>query len=128
MIKKIILISFKDTYPSSLVDNFLSKSIKTLIFKHKENYISMLLETPKSYVYCEKFYNQSYPVLALSIEIFKDQKYKKFNFNQLRMVITNQFYDEYFNEKLLTNFLKKNKVYYHRWHENGSTINTSSSL
>ena len=122
------MISFKDTYPSSLVDNFLSKSIKTLIFKHKENYISMLLETSKSYVYCEKFYNKSYPVLALSIEIFKDQKYKKFNFNQLRMVITNQFYDEYFNEKLLTNFLKKNKVYYHRWHENGSTINTSSSL
>jgi len=43
------------------------------------------------------------------------------------MVITSQFYDEYFDETYLTNFLKKNKIYYHRWHQKGGVINTSST-
>ena len=87
----------------------------------------MLFEIPGAYIYGEKFYNQSYLISSLSIKIFKEQKYKSLNFNQFKMIITNQFYDEYFDELLLTNFLKKNKIYYHRWHQKGGVINTSSS-
>lgn len=87
----------------------------------------MLLELPDSYVYCEKFYDGSYLVSSLSIKIFKEQKFKSLNFNQYRMIITNQFYDEYFDELYLTKFLKKNKIYYHRWHQTGGVINTSST-
>ena len=87
----------------------------------------MLLDTPEAYVYGEKFYDQSYLISSLSIKIFKQQKHKSLNFNQFRMVITNQFYDEYFDENYLTNFLKKNKIYYHRWHQKGGVINTSST-
>ncbi len=58
----------------------------------------MLLDTPEAYVYGEKFYDQSYLISSLSIKIFKQQKHKSLNFNQFRMVITNQFYDEYFDD------------------------------
>lgn len=87
----------------------------------------MLLDTPEAYVYGEKFYDQSHLISSLSIKIFKKQKHKSLNFNQFRMVITNQFYDEYFDENYLTNFLRKNKIYYHRWHQKGGVINTSST-
>lgn len=87
----------------------------------------MLLELADSYVYREKFYDDSYLISSLSIKIFKEQKFKSLNFNQYRMIITNQFYDEYFDELYLTKFLKKNKIYYHRWHQRGGIINTSST-
>ena len=110
-----------------LVDIFISQSLKKIIFKFKKDYINMLLELPDFYVYCEKFYDGSYLVSSLSIKIFKEQKFKSLNFNQYRMIITNQFYDEYFDELYLTKFLKKNKIYYHRWHQMGGVINTSST-
>jgi hypothetical protein len=110
-----------------LINTFISEATKKLIFKFKKDYISMLLDTPEAYVYGEKFYDQSYLISSLSIKIFKQQKHKSLNFNQFRMVITNQFYDEYFDETYLTNFLKKNKIYYHRWHQKGGVINTSST-
>ena len=86
----------------------------------------MLLDTPEAYVYGEKFYDQSYLISSLSIKIFKQQKHKSLNFNQFRMVIANQFYDEYFDELYLTKFLKKNRIYYHRWHQVGGVFNSSS--
>ena len=43
----------------------------------------MLLDTPEAYVYGEKFYDQSYLISSLSIKIFKQQKYKSLNFNQI---------------------------------------------
>ena len=68
----------------------------------------MLLDTPEAYVYGEKFYDQSYLISSLSIKIFKQQKHKSLNFNQFRMVITNQFYDEYFDEAV-TEILNERK-------------------
>ena len=94
-----------------LINTFISKATKKLIFKFKKDYISILLDTPEAYVYGEKFYDQTYLISSLSIKIFKQQKRKSLNFNQFRMVITNQFYDEYFNETYLTSFLKKKCVF-----------------
>ena len=110
----------------NLVDIFLSKSSKLLIFTHKENYISMLIETEDSYVYGEKYYENGYLRSALSIKIFKKQKFKSLNFNQIRMLVTNQFYDDTFDELNLTKFLRKNRVHYHRWLEKDGIINTST--
>ena len=110
----------------NLVDIFLSKSLKLLIFTHKENYISMLIEIDDSYVYGEKYYENGYLSSALSIKIFKKQKFKSLNFNQIRMLVTNQFYDDTFDELNLTKFLKKNRIYYHRWLEKDGIINTST--
>ena len=105
--------------------NFLSKSLKLLIFTRKENYISMLIETEESYVYGEKYYENGYLSSALSIEIFKKQKFKSLNFNQIRMLVTNQFYDDTFDELYLTKYLRKNRIDYHRWLEKEGVINTS---
>ena len=110
-----------------LVNTFIAQALKKIILKFKKDYISLLIETEKAYVYCEKYYYDNYITSSLSIKIFKQQNYKSLNFNQFRMVIANQFYDEYFDELYLTNFLKKNRIYYHRWHQIGGVINTSSS-
>ena len=110
-----------------LVNTFIAEGTKKIIFKFKKDYISLLMETEKAYVYCEKYYDDNYITSSLSIEIFKQQNHKSLNFNQFRMVIANQFYDEYFDELYLTKFLKKNRIYYHRWHQIGGVINTSST-
>ena len=85
----------------------------------------MLIETEESYVYGEKYYENGYLSSTLSIEIFKKQKFKSLNFNQIRMLITNQFYEYTFDELNLTKFLRKNKINYHRWMEKDGVINTS---
>jgi hypothetical protein len=109
-----------------IVNNYIAEATKKIIFKFKKDYISLLVETKKAYVYCEKYYDENYVTSSLSIEIFKEQNHKSLNFNQFRMVIANQFYGEYFDELYLTKFLKRNRIYYHRWHQVGGVFNTSS--
>ena len=57
----------------NLVDIFLSKSLKLLIFTHKENYISMLIETEDSYVYGEKYYENGLIETPFGRKIFNFQ-------------------------------------------------------
>ena len=41
------------------------------------------------------------------------------------MLVTNQFYDDTFDELYLTKYLRKNRVDYHRWLEKDGIINTN---
>ena len=86
----------------------------------------MLIETKDAYIYGEKHYKEKKLISSLSIEIFKKQKFKSLNFNQIRMLIANQFYIDTFDEIKLTKYLRKVKVNYHRWLEKGCIINTST--
>ena len=109
----------------NMVDYNLKKSTDLKILNVNYNYISMLIVTNKSYVYAEKYYKDAQLQSCLTFEIFKKQKFKSLNFNQIRMLVTNQFYDDSFDELYLTKYLRKNRIDYHRWYEKDDIINTS---
>ena len=58
----------------NIVDCNLEKSTDLKILNFNSNYISMLIVTEKSYVYAEKYYENSELQSCLTIEIFKEQR------------------------------------------------------
>ena len=113
----------------NMVDCNLEKSTDLKILNVNSNYISMLIVTEKSYVYAEKYYKNTKLQSCLTFEIFKKQNLTNINYNFIRYLIFSNLVENHcFKELEFSKTLRKNRIYYHRWHEVGGVINTSSSL
>ena len=86
-----------------IVNNYIAEATKKIIFKFKKDYISLLVETEKAYVYCEKYYDDNYITSSLSIKIFKQQNHKSLNF---KFLLQNIF------SRLLNNLENINQTYF----------------
>jgi len=111
----------------NMVDCNLEKSTDLKILNFNSNYISMLIVTGKSYVYAEKYYKNRELQSCLTIEIFKEQRLTKLNYNYIKyLIFSNLVENQGFDEKEFLISLRKNKIYFHRWCEKGGIINTST--
>ena len=111
----------------NMVDCNLEKSTDLKILNFNSNYISMLIVTEKSYVYAEKYYKNRELQSCLTIEIFKEQKRTEVNYDRVKyLIFSNIVKNQGFDEKEFLISLRENKIYFHKWCEQGGIINTST--
>lgn len=111
----------------SVANSFIEQCIDLKILKHDEKIICMLGVTDKSYVYIEKYYIEGKLDSSLTVEIFKSQERAKVNYNSIKALLFKNIIDNLeFEFKEFAKTLRKEKIYFHKWFQNGGVINTST--
>ena len=102
---------------SSLLDTIIEKNTGFKIIQSSDKYISMFVITETSYFVAEKFLKNGKLSSWSAVEIYKEQKNTKVDYEIIKEIALKHMLENFFNRDEFLKRLNSDKINYYCWQE-----------